>query len=32
MEVSFVKIKRRAEGRKEWREWVPGISLRAEHL
>ena len=32
MEGSFVKMKRRAEGRKEWREWVPGICLRAEHL
>ncbi len=32
MEGSFVKMKRRAEGRKEWREWVPGTCLRAEHL
>ena len=29
----FVReMKRRAEGRKEWREWVPGTCLRAEHL
>src|SRR6266496_5795088 len=27
VEGSFVKVKRRAEGRKEWREWVPGIHL-----
>jgi len=32
MEGSFMKMKRRAEGRKEWREWVPGACLRAEHL
>ena len=32
MEGSFMKMKRRAEGRKEWREWVPGTCLRAEHL
>src|SRR6266496_5887222 len=32
MEGSFVKMKRRAEGRKEWREWVPGTCLRVEHL
>src|SRR6266568_65231 len=32
MEGSFVKMKRRAERRKEWREWVPGTCLRAEHL
>ena len=32
MEGSFVKMKRRAEGRKEWREWVSGTCLRAEHL
>ena len=32
MEGSFVKMKRRAEGRKEWRKWVPGTCLRAEHL
>ena len=32
MEGSSVKMKRRAEGRNEWREWVPGTYLRAEHL
>src|SRR6266496_277922 len=32
MEDSFVKMKTRAEGRKEWRESVPGTCLRAEHL
>src|SRR6266568_1457355 len=32
MEGSFVKMKRWAEGRREWREWVPGTCLRAEHL
>jgi len=33
MEGSFMKMKgRAAEGRKEWRKWVPGTRLRAEHL
>ena len=32
VEDSFEKMKRRAERRKEWREWVPGTCLRAEHL
>ena len=32
MEGSFVRMKRRAEGRKEWKEWMPGTCLRAEHL
>jgi len=32
VEDSFEKMKRRAERRKEWREWVPGSCLRAEHL
>ena len=32
MKGSFTKMKRRAEGRKEWRDWVPGTCLRAEHL
>jgi len=26
------KMKRRSEGRREWREWVPGTSLGAKHL
>lgn len=32
MEKSFVKMKRRAEGRNEWRDWVPRTCLRAEYL
>jgi hypothetical protein len=32
MEGSYVKIKRRAEGREQWREWVPRTCLRAEYL
>ena len=32
MEGSYVKMKRRAEGREEWREWVPRICLTAEYL
>ena len=27
MEGSFEKMKRRAEGRKEWRKWLPGTCL-----
>ena len=29
MEGSYVKMKRRAEGREEWRRWVPRTCLRA---
>jgi DNA-binding protein YbaB len=32
MEGSFEKMKRRAEGREEWRNWVPRTCLRAEYL
>ena len=32
MEGSYVKMKRRAEGREEWRRWVPRTCLRAEYL
>ena len=32
MEDSYVKMKRRAEGREEWRRWVPRTCLRAENL
>src|SRR5258708_4914598 len=32
MECSFVKMKRRAEGRKAWRAWMPGTCLREKHL
>ena len=28
MECSYVKMKRRAEGREEWRGWVPRTCLR----
>ena len=31
MEGSFAKMKRRAEGREEWRRWVPGTCLTAEN-
>ena len=30
MEGSYEKLKRRAEGREEWRRWVPGTCLAAE--
>ena len=32
MESSYVKTKRRAEGREEWKSWVPRTCLRAENL
>ena len=32
MEGSYVKMKRRAEGREKWRSWVPRTCLRAENL
>ena len=32
MEGSYVKMKRRAEGREEWRRWVPRTCLRVEYL
>ena len=32
MEGSYVKMKRRAEGREEWRSWVLETCLRAEYL
>ena len=32
MEGSFVKMKRRAEIREEWREWMPGTCRKAEYL
>ena len=32
MEGSYVKMKRRAEGREEWRRWVPRTCLGAEYL
>ena len=32
MEGSFEKMKRRAEGREEWRKWVPRTCLRVEYL
>ena len=32
MKGSYVKIKRRAEEREEWRRWVPRTCLRAEYL
>ena len=32
MEGSYIKMKRRAEGREEWRRWVPRTYLRAEYL
>ena len=32
MEGSYEKMKRRAEGREEWRRWVPKTCLRAEYL
>ena len=31
MEGSFVKMKRRAEGREVWRRWVPRTCLKAEY-
>jgi hypothetical protein len=32
MEGFYEKMKRRAEGREEWRRWVPKTCLRAEYL
>ena len=32
MEGSYVKMKRRAEGREEWRRWMPRTCLTAEYL